>query len=252
MTMTEVQPEADPEVVVPLDRRAAEKLDVRIRRMADAARGDLETVGRLLDEAKAGGIHDVLGFKSWPAYVADAVGGRLHLSGDARAAMVGLLAGEGMSERAIADATGVSKTTVHRDLGQVVHNGPPDSGPAETAPSPDPNESAESGGAAPEPAPLAEPPATTGLDGKTYPPKPKPKPDPAPKPKPDKPRRKLVVIPVGYRVRWIDIVGESLEICLSDEGDDGREELLVRIEYEAGEELADRIDEYLHESTDTP
>jgi len=104
------------EVLVPLSPVDAERLDKRIRLMAQTTRDNFEKVARLLDDAKRGQVHEVLGFKSWTAYVADAVGGQIQLSGDARAAMVQMLAGDGMSVRAIAAATGVSKSTVSNDL----------------------------------------------------------------------------------------------------------------------------------------
>jgi hypothetical protein len=137
------------EVIAPLDRDAAVRLDKRIRLMADTARDNLAKIAMLVDEAKAGQIHEALGFPSWTAYLADALGGQLELSTDTRRAVVELMAGEGMSQRAIAAAVGVSQKTVDRDLDKVSH------------------------GDSPEPAPV------TGLDGKTYtPPAPKPAPTP--------------------------------------------------------------------------
>ena len=170
-----VEPAA--EVLVPLTRDAAEKLDGRIRRLAKQAGDQLVQVGRLLDEAQAGLVHEALGFASWTAYVADALGGTLSLSGEARQAMVQLMAGEGMSERAIADATGASKTTVHRDLEEVVHNGPPEPDPEVVHHGPPESDTAAG---PPEPA------TVTGLDGKTYT---KPKPKPKGKGDKDAPRR---------------------------------------------------------------
>jgi hypothetical protein len=129
--MTELQVQEPVEVLVPLDKQEAERLDKRLRLMAQTVRDNLVKVDSLLKEAKEGRVHEVLGFGSWTAYVADALGGQLQLSGEARQAVVQLMAAEGMSERAIAQATGASKTTVHRDLEQVVHNGPPESTGAE-------------------------------------------------------------------------------------------------------------------------
>jgi hypothetical protein len=126
------------EVIAPLDRDAAARLDKRIRLMAATARENLAKIAMLVDEAKAGQIHEALGFPSWTAYLADALGGQLELSTDTRRAVVELMAGEGMSQRAIATAVGVSQKTVDRDLDKVSH------------------------GDSPEPAPV------TGLDGKTY------------------------------------------------------------------------------------
>lgn len=125
--MTEIQVVEPAEVLVPLSREAEERLDGRIRRLAKQAGDQLVQVGRLLDEARVGNIHEALGFSSWTAYVADSLGGTLQLSGDARQAMVALMAGEGMSVRAIAAATGVSKSTVDRDITQLSQGGTVDS-----------------------------------------------------------------------------------------------------------------------------
>lgn len=162
------------EVLVPLDRPGAEKLDGRIRRLATQAGEQLVQVGRLLDAAKAGRIHEALGFKSWPAYVADALGGQLQLSGDVRQVVVGMLSGEGMSVRAIADATGVSKSTVARDIDQVSHNGTPGCPSRKLAERRAwfAEEQSQTGEAAATNTGTPTP-TTTGLDGKTYT-KPKP------------------------------------------------------------------------------
>lgn len=175
--MSELQVAEPTEVLVPLDVRDAERLDKRLRLMVGTARENFEKVGRLLDEAKQGRAHDVLGFKSWTAYVADVLGGTLQLSGEARQTMLQLMSAEGMSVRAISAATGVSKSTVDRDLVQVSHNGTPQEGsdesrvqPLDTSP---------------------EPEATvTGIDGKTYTkPKRKPRAKKEPEPQPAKERR---------------------------------------------------------------
>jgi hypothetical protein len=138
-------------------------LDGRIRRLAKQAGEQLVQVGRLLDQAQAGRVHETLGFPGWTAYVADALGGELQLSGEARQAMVQLMAGEGMSVRAIASATGASKSTVARDIGEVSHNGTPEP------------ELDVSHDGTPDDNRASEPATVTGLDGKTYT-KPKPKP----------------------------------------------------------------------------
>lgn len=157
------------EVLVPLTRDEADRLDKRLRLMAGSAREGMEKVGRLLDEAKAGRVHEVLGYPSWPAYVADALGGTLHLSRDARQAMVALMSSEGMSLRAIATATGVSKDTVCRDLAQVSHDETP----------------------AGQPQPSATPGTVTGLDGKAHP-RHRPAPTPTNASKPRRPPRKPI------------------------------------------------------------
>ncbi len=129
------------EVVAPLDVAAATRLDKRIRLMASTVRENLVKIAELVDEAKAGQVHVALGFSSWTAYLADAIGGQIELSTDSRRAVVELLAGEGMSNRAIAAAVGVTEGTVRNDKVRSDY--------------------------APEP--------VTGLDGKTYSPRPWPK-----------------------------------------------------------------------------
>ncbi|MGH3556425.1 winged helix-turn-helix domain-containing protein [Mycobacterium sp.] len=174
-TLPIAQPETvDGEVLIPLDRPAAEKLDGRIRRMAGATREHFEKVGRLLDDARAGQVHDVLGFPSWPTYVADALGGNLQLSGDSRREIVALMSDAGMSVRGISAATGVPKSTVADDVAkvslaeQVSENRTPDpDADGRIGPAPDP---VDPFGANVDDDP--EPP-TTGTDGKTYPRKPK-------------------------------------------------------------------------------
>src|SRR3954465_2273275 len=62
--MSEVQIVAqEHEVLVPLNRSEAERLDKRLRLMAGTARENFEKVGRLLDGAKRGRVHEGRGFK---------------------------------------------------------------------------------------------------------------------------------------------------------------------------------------------
>ncbi len=117
------------EVAAPLDLGASERLDRRIRLMADTIRDNIAKLTGLIEEAKQGQIHAALGFASWTAYLADALGGRLELDTDSRREVVALMSGEGMSQRAIARAVGVSQKTVDRDLDkavQVSHGDSPD------------------------------------------------------------------------------------------------------------------------------
>lgn len=74
--------EAAPEVVVTLDEAAARKLDGRIRRMGETFLRNWETLAGLVEEAKARRIHEALGFPSWPAYLADALGGQISVEGE--------------------------------------------------------------------------------------------------------------------------------------------------------------------------
>ncbi len=191
----------DPEVLVRLDMQEATRLDKRLRLMAGTARENFEKVGRLLDEAKRGRVHEVLGFKSWTEYVAEAVGGQLQLSGDSRAAMVQMLAGEGMSVRAIATATGVSKSTVDRDLARVSHDGTPDTDGMADSAVPQRYTALADAVSSVRDWPSNEP-KVTGLDGKTYT-KPKRKPPRAkkehtPRPEPVVSERR-VQIPTAFR-----------------------------------------------------
>ncbi len=103
------------EVVETLDTAAATRLDKRIRLMASTVRDNLTKIAALVEEAKAGEIHVALGFSSWTAYLADALGGQIELSTESRRSVVELLAGEGMSNRAIATAVGVTEGTVRND-----------------------------------------------------------------------------------------------------------------------------------------
>jgi transposase-like protein len=139
-------------VVTPLDRAAALRLDKRIRLMGTTMRDNLLKIEALLIDAKAGQIHLTLGFESWTGYVADALGGQLDMNTESRRAVVEMLAGEGMSQRAIAKAVGVSQKTVDRDLDRVSHHGSPD-GADQVG-----REVTEN-----------EPAVVTGLDGKQHP-----------------------------------------------------------------------------------
>ena len=191
--MTEVQVVEPADVLMPLSNADAERLDKRIRLMAQTTRDNFEKVGRLLDDAKRGRLHETLGFKSWTAYVADAVGGHIQLSGDARGAIVQMLAGEGMSVRAIAAATGVSKSTVDRDLAQVSHIGTPDVDEAASKPAvPQFEMSAEQPDA-----------AITGLDGKTY---------IKPKPMPREPRQEADRQPKASSQQGVATPGRPVQI----------------------------------------
>jgi hypothetical protein len=148
----------------------ARDVDRRLRRQArhfDSSWLDLEAV---IAEAKNWQIHTKLGFKSWPDYIADVARREMPnvaRSVEQRRQVVALLAGEGMSQRAIADAVGVSNATVSRDQ-EVLHDVTPEAADEVLH------------DVTPEPA------TVTGRDGKSYPAKPKPKPD-VPKPPVDMP-----------------------------------------------------------------
>lgn len=98
---------------------SAQVLDGQIQTIAGNAAEHLDYLADLLVEAKAGGIHRHLGFSSWTAYLAD----RLlpitrALDTDDRRALIHELHQTGMSLRAVAEAVGISKSSVARQLSQ--------------------------------------------------------------------------------------------------------------------------------------
>ncbi len=119
----------DAEVVEVLDETAARRLDGRIRVMAGSVRDQVQTLARLIDQAKAGEVHAVLGYPSWTAYIADVFSSApLHLEREQRRELVGYLSGEGMSVRAIGQTVGADRNTVRSDLRQVGEFHPPENG----------------------------------------------------------------------------------------------------------------------------
>lgn len=126
------------EVGTPLDEHAARRLTERIRLLATSVREQVDKLSALVDQARREEAWRVLGFPSWTAYLSDVLGGALPgLDREDRREVVALLAGQGMSVRAIAPVVDTSPATVARDLaGQVSRD---------------------------------ETPAAVGLDGKTYP-----------------------------------------------------------------------------------
>jgi hypothetical protein len=159
------------EVIVGRWQRAARDLDTELRSEVRTFVRSMDRIINLIALAKTQRIHEALGFASWTAYIIDVIAGEMRwFNVETRRVAVKLLAGEGMSDRAIGEALGASHTTINRDRAaleaeQVEQDVPPESGQPEVA--------------------HDVPPVTvTGKDGKQYP-KPKPKPDvPKPKPKP--------------------------------------------------------------------
>jgi hypothetical protein len=104
----------------------AKILDADLRAAASTVVGSLALFKRLIAEAKERRIFVELGFKSWPAYVADVIGRQLGpMPVEHRRQVVEVLAGEGLSTRGIAQALKIGKSTVHRDL-SVSRDGTPD------------------------------------------------------------------------------------------------------------------------------
>lgn len=140
---------------------SAERLDTKLRALARALDWNWGAIVSVIAEAKAREIHKGLGFKSWPEYIADVAGKEMpnvSRSVEQRRQVVALLAGEGMSQRAIADTVGVSQSTVRDDFAEVSRNYSPEPVDLDEQMRLD---------VTPEPA------TVTGRDGKTYP-KPKP------------------------------------------------------------------------------
>jgi transposase len=112
--MSDIEKRTDAHVI-----EVARELDSQIRQLAQHAHVVLEALAALVKEARASSIHEALGFPSWTAYIADALDGQWKLERDKRGEIVRYLAGQGMSQRAIAKMIGASKGTVHRELQRV-------------------------------------------------------------------------------------------------------------------------------------
>lgn len=118
----------------PLSEGKAKQLDKKIRLASIKVADNTATLLDLLEEAAVGQIHVALGYPSWTAYVKEAVT-ISPADVNERKALVSLMSGKGMSQRAIAAVAGVNQATVSRDLSE-------GDAPASTE--------------------------TTGVDGKTY------------------------------------------------------------------------------------
>lgn len=105
------------EVVEPMSADDARRLTERIRIAASNYTEAKAKVLMLVDEAKAGGAHVALGYKSWTAYLSDVLSDEpLRLAREDRRELVVRLADEGMSGRAIAPIVGASEATIRRDV----------------------------------------------------------------------------------------------------------------------------------------
>lgn len=108
------------ELIEPMDADAARRLTERIRIAAANYTDAKAKVLQLVDEAKAGGAHIALGYKSWTAYLSDVLSDEpLRLAREDRRELVTHLADQGMSTRAIAPIVGAHHTTVAADLSTV-------------------------------------------------------------------------------------------------------------------------------------
>ena len=106
----------------------ARRLTERIKLLLGSVNDQMDRLGRLVTEARDGGAHLALGYRSWTEYVAAEFGSEpLRLGRDDRRALVAELTAAGMPTRAIAPVLGVGKSTVDRDRDAVapVPNGTP-------------------------------------------------------------------------------------------------------------------------------
>lgn len=123
------------------------------RELTDRIRVGVEAVWELVKQAYQSRAWSVLGYDSWDDYCTREFGtSRIRLPREERQEVVASMREIGMSQRAIASATGASQSSVQRELAS------------------DPNGS------------VAE---VTGVNGKTYTPKPRPEPVPEPEPTED-------------------------------------------------------------------
>jgi hypothetical protein len=95
----------------------AKRLTKQIKATFTRVNSGLNMLSLLVTKAKAGDAHLALGYRSWTEYVsAEFAGCSLRLDREDRRELVALLAGEGMSTRAIAPIIGTSEGTVRNDL----------------------------------------------------------------------------------------------------------------------------------------
>lgn len=135
--------------ITPSGETAARDRQAQIRLKVSGIHRDIEELSEIVTTAKESGDHLALGYPSWSAYLAETLGQEpMRLDRAERREVVALLAGEGMSTRAIAPVVGADQATVVRDR-QVMQVASPGPGPA---------------------APIepTTPALVTGLDGKTY------------------------------------------------------------------------------------
>ena len=147
-----------------ITREDAERLTERIRLTATNYVEAREKLEALLKEAQERAVHEVLGFASWTAYLAATFADQpMVLPTAERREIVGMLAAEGMSSRAIAPIVGTTDRHVRRDLAAGGTSRP-------TSIDTSTGDITETAGAVsattPQPAPAPAP--VTGLDGKTY------------------------------------------------------------------------------------
>ncbi len=148
-----------PGVLRILSKGEAERMTQEIKLTASGIRNNLFKLRNQIDVAKKSNVWAMLGFSSWTAWLSDTLSDEpMRVSREERLELVGYLAGEGLSARAIAPIVGIGKSQAAKDIAEVStsgHDNPGLPGMVDAEP------------VAPE---AAEPPAPVvhGLDGKTY------------------------------------------------------------------------------------
>lgn len=106
-----------------LTEHQARQITERIRIVAHNYTEAKAKLIELVQQAKDGNAHEVLGYPSWTAYLAETLGDEpMRLARDERQEMVKVLSAEGMSTRAIAPIVGTSHMTVQNDRDSGVKN----------------------------------------------------------------------------------------------------------------------------------
>lgn len=184
----------------------AQRLTQRIKLTASSVRDGMFKLRNLVDEAKQSNVWQVLGFQSWTAYLADTLADEpMRLGREERQELVGYLAGEGLSTRAIAPIVGVSQKTVDREVRQSRESNDspePEEMPAYDASTGEVIEDAEI--VDEQPAVEAKP--ITGLDGKQY-----------TRPEPQAPRRPSLMDDVNAVERALFKDLEKLRAIVADD-----------------------------------
>lgn len=95
------------------------------RAITEDIRRDLSAIAPKITTAYKGQAWAALGYDSWHAYCVGEFGNGLELAREPRRELVGQLAAEGLSTRAMAPVVGASVATVKRDAAQVARGEPP-------------------------------------------------------------------------------------------------------------------------------
>ena len=104
-------------LAVAMTTTEARQVTSRIKLLVETIAANTEKVVSLIEQAESGKAWQVLGYESWPAYVAAEFSGALAGLGKAeRIPITAKLSATGMSTRAISAVTETSVGTVHSDV----------------------------------------------------------------------------------------------------------------------------------------